>query len=192
MNEDHAEDHAEGHTGDHSKDEPRADRPADTTPASAPSASAPSASAPTASAPAAESGLSAVVSGAAYMVLALLGFAYGLFGAFHQNWTVGSWPLPAVGLCVVLFALVFGAGFGMGTKLGAVAPATTWMVVTFVMSTKQSEGDLVIPGTTPGYVYLIGGMVAALIAIAVVPTRRASGEWLTGQWLTGGGGDTRG
>ncbi|WP_051467968.1 DUF6113 family protein [Actinomadura oligospora] len=137
-------------------------------------------------------GLAALVSGAAYVVLALLGFAYGIFGGFHQDWTVGSWPLPSLGLCVVLFGLVLGAGFGMGTKLGAVVPAAAWMIVTFVMSSKQSEGDLVIPGTTPGYVYIIGGMVAALLAIVLVPSRGAPGQWLTGQWLTGGGGDTRG
>ncbi|MEV5568506.1 DUF6113 family protein [Spirillospora sp. NPDC052269] len=169
MNEDHAT-------------PPRKDE-TETHPAAAEHAPAP---APTASGP------SVVVSVAAYVVLALLGFAYGLFGAFHQNWTVGSWPLPALGLCVVLFALVYGAGFGMGTKLGGVIPAATWMIVTFVMSSKQSEGDLVVPGTTPGYVYIIGGMVAALVAIALIPSRGASGQWLTGQWLTGSGGDTRG
>lgn len=138
------------------------------------------------------SGVDVVVSVAAYLVLALLGFAYGLFGAFHQDWTVGTWPLPAIGLCVVLFGLVYGAGFGMGSKLGAVVPAAVWMVVTFVMSSKQSEGDLVVPGTTAGYVYIIGGMVAALLAIALAPSRGGPGEWLTGQWSAGGRGDTRG
>ncbi|RFU38248.1 hypothetical protein DZF91_28665 [Actinomadura logoneensis] len=137
-------------------------------------------------------GLEAVVSGAAYGVLFLLGIAYGLFGAFHQDWTVGSLPLPAIVLCAVLFGLVFGAGYGMRTKLGAVLPAAAWMIVTFVMSSKRSEGDLVVPGTTAGYVYIVGGLVAGLVAIAVVPTGRAPGEWLTGQRLPGGGGHTRG
>ncbi|MFC4911187.1 DUF6113 family protein [Actinomadura gamaensis] len=137
-------------------------------------------------------GLYTLVSGLAYGVLAVLGFVFGLVGAFCQDWSVASLPLPAIGLCVLLFGLVFGAGFGMGGKLGAVVPAATWMIVTFVMSSKQAEGDLVVPGSTAGYVYIIGGMVAALLAIAVVPSRRSPGEWLTGQWLTGGGGDTRG
>ncbi|MCP2336630.1 DUF6113 family protein [Actinomadura rupiterrae] len=136
--------------------------------------------------------LYALVSGLAYGMLAALGAVAGTVGSFCQDWSVASLPLPSVGLCVLLFGLVLGAGFGMGGKLGGVAPAAAWMIVTFVMSSKQAEGDLVIPGTMAGYVYIIGGMVAALVAIAVVPSRREPGQWLTGQWLTGGGGDTRG
>ncbi|MEV4255053.1 DUF6113 family protein [Spirillospora sp. NPDC049652] len=171
---------------------PAAPAPApDSSPEASPEA-APEASPEAAPAADPDPRLEAVVSGAGYGVLALLGFAYGVFGAFHQDWTVGSFPLPSLLLCAVLFALVFGAGYGMRTKLGAVIPAAAWMIVTFVMSSKQPEGDLVIPGTTAGYVYIVGGLVTALVAIAVVPTRRPSGEWLTGGRLGGGGGDTRG
>jgi Flp pilus assembly pilin Flp len=131
----------------------------------------------------------AFVSGAAYGALALLGALVGLVGSFAQDWTAGSSALPvaAVVLIAVNFGMVRLAGWGMGTRLGAVIPTLTWAAVVFLMSQRRPEGDLVVPGTTPGYVYLIGGLVAAVIAVALVPVQRPPGDW-----LTGGAGRTRG
>ncbi|MBO2454587.1 hypothetical protein J4573_46390 [Actinomadura barringtoniae] len=131
----------------------------------------------------------AFVGGAAYGALALLGAVVGLIGSFAQDWTVGSSSIPvaAVALVVVNFGLVRLAGFGMGGRMGAVIPLLTWTAVVFLMSQRRPEGDLVVPGTTPGYVYLIGGLVAGVIAVALVPVKRQPGEW-----LTGGAGRTRG
>jgi TRAP-type C4-dicarboxylate transport system permease large subunit len=62
------------------------------------------------------------------------------------------------------------AGWAMGSKLGAVIPTVTWLVVVFALSTKRAEGDLVITGTFPGYLFLIGGSIAAMIAVALTPS----------------------
>lgn len=131
----------------------------------------------------------AFVGGAAYGALALLGALVGLIGSFAQDWTVGSSSIPvaACALVAVNFGLMRLAGWGMGGRLGAVIPLLTWTAVVFLMSQRRPEGDLVVPGTTPGYVYLIGGLVAGVIAVALVPVRRQPGDW-----LTGGAGSTRG
>jgi hypothetical protein len=40
------------------------------------------------------------------------------------------------------------------------------MIILFVLASKRPEGDLVVTGTAAGYVYMFGGAVAALVAIA--------------------------
>ncbi|MQY03814.1 DUF6113 family protein [Actinomadura macrotermitis] len=142
-------------------------------------------------APAGEGPVEAFVTGAAYAALALLGGVVGVLGSFAQDWQPAGLPVASVALIVLNLALVWLAGRGMGGRLGAVIPAAAWMAVVFVMSTKRAEGDLVVPGTTAGYVFIVGGMVAAVAGAALVPSRRPAGEWLT-RGLTAGGGRTGG
>jgi hypothetical protein len=123
----------------------------------------------------------AFVTGAAYAALGLLGGVFGVFGAFAQQWTAGDVPVTAIVLVPAVFALVHLAGRGMGGKIGAAVPAVVWGVVVCVLSTQRSEGDLVIPGSLAGYVYIVGGMVAAGIAVARVPSPGRSGDWLLGR-----------
>ncbi|WP_051712841.1 DUF6113 family protein [Spirillospora albida] len=125
--------------------------------------------------------LDAFVSGAAYAVLALLGSVVALLGSFCIGWTVAGVPAAAIAAVVVVFGLVRAAGWGMGGRLGALIPAVVWGLVVFVMSMRRPEGDLVVPATVAGYIYIIGGMVAAVIGVARVPSARPSGEWLTGR-----------
>ncbi|GAA0569526.1 DUF6113 family protein [Actinomadura livida] len=128
-----------------------------------------------------ETPLDAVVAGAAYAVLALLGALFGVFGSFVQNWTFGPVPVAAIALVVLVFCIVRLAGLGMGGRLGAAVPAVMWGVMAFVMSLRRAEGDLAVPGTTAGYVYIIGGMVAAVAGVMLVPAARPQGEWLLGR-----------
>ncbi len=134
-----------------------------------------------------ESPAEAVVTGLAYVMLAVLGAVYGLVGAFVQDWTVSGVPVASIVLVAVLFALVRFAGWGMGGRTGAVIPAFLWLVVVFVMSLQRPEGDLVVPATVAGDVYIIGGLLAAGLGVMRVP---AAGR--SGQWLLRGAGGTRG
>jgi hypothetical protein len=84
-------------------------------------------------------------------------------------------------LVPLVYAMVRLAGLGMGGKIGAAVPAVLWGVATIVMSLQRPEGDLVVPGTLAGYVYIVGGMVAAGIAVARVPSPGPAGQWLTGR-----------
>ncbi|TDB83139.1 hypothetical protein E1264_29580 [Actinomadura sp. KC216] len=137
--------------------------------------------------PAGEDSLDAVVSGAAYAVLGLFGAVYGLIGSFVQDWTVERVPVASIVLVLVLFAAVRLAGWGTGGRTGPVIIALTWLIVVFVLSNEGPGGDLVMPtelsGKTnyAGYVYIIGGLAAAVLAILRVRPAGPSGQWLLGR-----------
>jgi Family of unknown function (DUF6113) len=121
---------------------------------------------------------SAVLIGLAYGVLAVLGVLLGVIGSFEFSWQLGGVPVAAIFLSLVNLAAFRAAGWAMEAKLGAVIPAVLWMIILVVLSSRRPEGDLVVTGTTPGYVYMFGGAVAALAAI--VWTRSARPWMLTG------------
>ncbi len=108
----------------------------------------------------------AVLIGFAYGVLAVLGVVLGLIGSFEFSWELGPVPVAAVLLSGLNLAVFWAAGWAMRSKAGAVVPAALWMIILVVLSTRRPEGDLVVTGTTQGYVYMIGGVLAALVAIA--------------------------
>ncbi|TDD81040.1 hypothetical protein E1293_19540 [Actinomadura darangshiensis] len=123
----------------------------------------------------------AFVSGAAYAALGLLGGVFGVVGSFAQDWSAGPVPVAAIVLVVLVFAMALLSGRGMGGRLGATIPAVVWAVVVFVLSMRRPEGDLVVPGTTAGYVFILGGMIAAVIGVMLVPPAGRPGDWLTGK-----------
>jgi hypothetical protein len=106
------------------------------------------------------------VTGAAYGVLGVLGMVLGVIGSFEFSWEAGSVPVAALVLTAVNLAVFRSAGWAMESKLGAVVPAVFWLVVVLVLSSRRPEGDIVVTGTTPGYVFIFGGVVAALAAIS--------------------------
>jgi hypothetical protein len=116
--------------------------------------------------------------GVAYGVLAVLGVLLGVIGSFEFSWQAGSVPVAAIVLSVVNLAAFRAAGWAMESRLGAAVPAILWMIVLLVLASRRPEGDLVVTGTTAGYVYMFGGAVAALVAI--VWTRSARPWMLTG------------
>ncbi len=119
--------------------------------------------------------VAAVVSGAAYGALLVFGLGLGLYESFSFSWSVGSFPLAAVLISVLNFGLLWAAGWGMGGKLGAVVPAAAWLIVVMLFSGKTSSGSLVVTGTAAGNVFLLGGTLAAILAIVFT---RSSGNWL--------------
>ncbi|MFI0371332.1 DUF6113 family protein [Actinomadura sp. 1N219] len=134
-----------------------------------------------------EAPLDAVVSGAAYAVLGLLGAVYGLVGSFVQDWTVDRVPVASIVLALGLFAVVRLAGWGMGGRTGPVIMVLAWLVVVFVLSNEGPGGDLVMPAELSdktnyaGYVYIIGGLAAAVLAVLRVRPAGPSGQWLLGR-----------
>lgn len=121
---------------------------------------------------------SAILVGLAYGLFAVLGVLLGLIGSFEFSWQLGGVPVAAIFLSLVNLAAFRAAGWAMERKLGAVVPAVVWMIILVVLSSRRPEGDLVVTGTTPGYVYMFGGAVAALAAI--IWTRSARPWMLTG------------
>ncbi|POM27576.1 hypothetical protein BTM25_19920 [Actinomadura rubteroloni] len=123
--------------------------------------------------------LDAMVTGAAYAVLALLGAVVGVFGAAVQLWPFTPAVAPALLAAAAVFAVAYLAGRGMGSRAGAIVPGTAWLVVTLVLSAQRSEGDLLILGNAAGYVYMAAGVLAVVAAPLLVPAKHPSGSWLT-------------
>lgn len=113
-----------------------------------------------------------LVTGAAYGVLVVLGLFLGVVTSFQFSWTAGSVPVAAVLLTLVEFAAFRLAGWAMESKLGVAALAVPWLIVVVLLSTRRPEGDLVVTGTTAGYVFIFGGSIAAVVAVAVTRSPR--------------------
>jgi hypothetical protein len=121
----------------------------------------------------------AALTGALYCALALLGAVIGLLGSFAQGWVLGTVPVAVVLLTMINFLVPWLAGRAVGTRMAAAVPAVAWAVVTSVMSVPRAEGDLIVPGTLEGYLFIIAGLVAAVIAVSLVPPATEPGSWLT-------------
>jgi hypothetical protein len=126
-----------------------------------------------------DAALEAFVSGAAYAALGLLGATLGLVGSFAQGWTIGSVPVAAIVLVLFNFAIARLAGWAMGGRAAAAVPVLLWALVALVLSIGRSEGDLIVAGTLPGYLFIVGGLAAGVLAVSLVPAARPVGSWLT-------------
>ncbi|MFC6576820.1 DUF6113 family protein [Planomonospora parontospora] len=118
-----------------------------------------------------------LLTAAAYAVLVLLGALMGLMGGFQHSWYLRPVPISAIGWVLGTFAVCHGAGRAMGGRAGAMAPAAGWLAVTTLWLTARPEGDLVIADDVSGYVYLYGGLLAALAGALLVPPG-SGGSWL--------------
>lgn len=106
----------------------------------------------------------AVVVAVALLLTALLS----VWAAFLVPFRVGSvvvplWLLPLVAMVAV--ARLASRRVGLW---GALGPALLWLALSWlVLGTTRSEGDLVVPATATGYVYLCGGFVPWLVVVAL-------------------------
>ena len=102
--------------------------------------------------------------------LTVLGAVTGTVGAFLQGYSfeLGGTGVP-VGILLALLATLAAfvhARAVTGSRLGVLGPGIGWVVAVLVLSTRRPEGDLVVPATVPGYVYLLGGAVAVGLVVA--------------------------
>ena len=113
------------------------------------------------------------VAGSYGLVLALA-LLLALWGAFLVPLKVGTIPVPVS----VLLALVGNAALGwwggrLYGRLGAAGPGIVWLVVALSLSTQRREGDLVVPGSAMGLLFLLVGAVASAVALGAARRRRA-------------------
>ena len=86
---------------------------------------------------------------------------------------VGSVPLPVSVLLAVVgnvLAARLTARVGGVAALAAV-PAVLWLVTVLVLAVPRAEGDLVVPGTLTGLVFLFAGSVAGAFGVGTALTR---------------------
>lgn len=117
--------------------------------------------------------LDGILNGALYVMLGALGIVVAAIGSFSYNRSLGF----AIALCAVNLGIFRVAGWATETRAGAAVPALCWVTTAGVFSLARSEGDVIITSTLLGLVFLVGGAVAAMGAVALTP---ASRSWLTG------------
>jgi len=124
--------------------------------------------------------------GAAYVVLFLLGAMEGVLGCFQFSHTVGRVPVAALVFCVVIFLTCLLGGLGMGSPLGALLPAFGWILASLVLTMPTAAGSVIVTNTTAGKWYLYGGAASAGLALVLTfarPRRAAGRPRRVGTWL---------
>ena len=100
-------------------------------------------------------------------VVAMLGgFGAGLLGSFVHATTSYGVPvglLAGLGLSLAVFVT---AGLSTRSRGPVAAAALGWVAVVLLLSLRRPEGDLVVPGTLLGYVWLLGGTLLAGAAVS--------------------------
>ena len=91
---------------------------------------------------------------------AAAGACAGVLGSFVHPLVLAGLP---VGLAVAaaLSAGVFVTSGLLVGRPGAAAAALGWLVAVLVLASRRPEGDLVVPGSVAGYVWLLGGTLLA-------------------------------
>ena len=119
----------------------------------------------------------------AFAVLVLLTVLLALWGAFLVPFRVGGTLVPVCWAVAVLGNLAVGrAGARLAGTTGALVPGALWLLVVVVLSTQRAEGDLVVPGTIVGLVFLLAGAVASAVAFAGAVLRPSAPRGGPGAW----------
>jgi len=114
-----------------------------------------------------------IITAGLYVSYAVFGAMIGIIGAFTFNRSI----VIAIGICLVNLVAFRAMGWAASTRLGAIVPSVSWALAMFVLAAARPEGDVIVPATTAGYIFIFGGMTAAIVATYLTP---ASRSWLTG------------
>uniref|UniRef100_A0ABV9XP69 DUF6113 family protein n=1 Tax=Streptomyces coeruleoprunus TaxID=285563 RepID=A0ABV9XP69_9ACTN len=97
--------------------------------------------------------------------LFLLGLLVGAAGALVQGgWFPGGLLLALAGTA----GLFYGGRRAAGAQLGALTPAAGWLVAVVLLSLGRDEGDKMFWGGMADLVYILGGMVIAVICATMM------------------------
>jgi hypothetical protein len=99
-------------------------------------------------------------------VAALGGVAVGLIGSFAHAITAYGVPVGLLASLGLTLAVCATAGLVTRSRGPAACAALGWVGTVFLLSTRRPEGDLVVPGTVLGYVWLLGGTLVAGAAVS--------------------------
>ncbi|MFJ7158129.1 DUF6113 family protein [Streptomyces sp. NPDC101118] len=103
---------------------------------------------------------------AATLGLFVAGLLTGLAGALVVDaWFPGGLLLALLGT----FGCFLGGRIATGGVLGTGAAAAGWFVAFLLLSTPRPEGDAVFVAGISTYVYMLGGIVAAVICATLRP-----------------------
>ncbi|WAZ23938.1 DUF6113 family protein [Streptomyces cinnabarinus] len=116
--------------------------------------------------------LPSLARGIALFGLFLLGAVVGAAGALIQ----AAWfPLGLLLALAGEIGLCVGGALAVRGRSGAVAPAGGWMLAVILLTASRPEGDFVFASDGGSYVFLLGGMAAAVMCATLAPTRQPDG-----------------
>jgi hypothetical protein len=116
------------------------------------------------------------------VLVAVAAVALAALECFLVPLRVGTVPLPlsvplALAGNVVLARL---AGGLTGRPLAGVLPPVLWLATVLLLAAPRPEGDVIVPGTLTGLVFLFAGTVAGAYGAASAVTRRRNPTITTG------------
>ncbi len=91
----------------------------------------------------------------------------GLIGSFQFPHSVGSVPLAALAFCLLILLTCLLAGRGVGSAMGALAPAVGWVVSSLVLSLPTPGGSVIVTNSAAGKWYLYGGTICASLGVGL-------------------------
>ncbi len=99
-----------------------------------------------------------------YFILLVLGAVAGTAGSLVQSgWFPGGLVLALAGAV----GLFWGGGKLCRTRVGAAAPGVGWAVTVVLLTTSRPEGDFLFGAGVGSYVFLLGGMLAAVMCATI-------------------------
>jgi drug/metabolite transporter (DMT)-like permease len=107
----------------------------------------------------------------ASVVAGALGLLVGGAGSFVQHERVRGVPLGLLAALVATVLVVVLAGLLDRSRLPPLFAALGWLAAVLPLSGRRPEGDLVVAGDTPGFVWAYAGMALVLGTALVVATR---------------------
>lgn len=111
---------------------------------------------------------------APYALVLLLTVLLAVWGAFLVPLRVAGVAAPVCWLVALVTTLTGGTvGGRLGGRGGTAVPVLVWLVVALTLGSRRTEGDLVVPGTTTGLVFLLAGAVGGAVAFALQVRRAA-------------------
>ncbi|GAA2924814.1 hypothetical protein GCM10020221_21010 [Streptomyces thioluteus] len=97
---------------------------------------------------------------AAHLGLVVLGFLVGVAGSLVQaGWSPGGLLLALLGVA----GLCYGGAVVTGGRSGGAAAGIGWLIAVLLLSLNRPEGDFLFEAGIGSYVFLLGGMVIAVI-----------------------------
>ena len=111
---------------------------------------------------------------AAYGLVLVLAVLLALWGSFLVPLRFGTTPLPLSWAVAVAGNLALGAAGGrLLGRPGALVPGLLWIAIALTLGSKRAEGDLIVPGTLVGLVFLLVGALASAVSWGLAPRPRA-------------------
>ena len=105
-------------------------------------------------------------------LLVLLTVLLALWGAFLVPFRLGGALVPVAWAVALLGNLALGrAGARLAGTTGALVPGLVWLGLVFALSSRRTEGDVVVPGTLVGTGFLLMGVLASAVAYGLAVVR---------------------